>query len=257
MQRLAQSLALAVALAISATIAAAAQASKGAIDHDREYAACLKLVGTKPEEAFESALAWRDSGGGLAAKHCAALALVELKLYADAADRLEKLAEDMQKEGSRLTVEVLAQAGNAWLLASLPNRAETVLSAALKLDPENVDILIDRARALASAENWVAARTDLDKALSLEPERDDAYTFRAAARRHLDDRDGALEDVETALALNPDSPEALLERGILRRYQGDAKGARADWLKVRLNAPNTPAADAAGINLEDLDVRRD
>ena len=257
MRQPAQSLALALTLATAAATAAMAQAGKGAIDHDREYASCLKLVGTKPEEAFESALAWRDSGGGLPAKHCAALALVELKLYADAADRLEKLAEDMQKEGSKLTVEVLGQAGNAWLLANLPNRAEMVLTAALKIDSDNVDILIDRARALASAENWAGARTDLDLALTLEPERDDAYTFRAAARRHLGDRAGALEDIETALALNPESPEALLERGILRRFQGDAKGARADWLKVRLNAPNTPAADAAGINLEDLDVKRD
>lgn len=229
--------------------------SRSELDDEQQYKSCLLLVGRKPEDAFEAALVWRDRGGGFPARHCAALALVELKQYGDAADRLEKIAEDMAPRRHRLLGEVLGQAGNAWLLAGLPERAYGVFTSALAVEPENADLLLDRARASALVERWSDARRDLDAALRLDPSRDDAYAYRAAARRRLNDAAGALEDAETALAINPKSVDALVERGYLRKSAGDIKGARADWIQVRLLMPNTPAADVAGYEIEHLDLR--
>lgn len=225
------------------------------LDDEQQYKACLQLIGRNPEDAFEAALIWRDRGGGFPARHCAALALVELKQYPEAADRLEKIAEDMAPRKHRLMSEVLAQAGNAWLLAGLPERAYGVFTSALKVDPENVDLLVDRSRASALVDRWSDARRDLDDALRLDPAREDAYAYRASARRRLNDKSGALEDAETAIAINPKSTDALIERGLLRRDAGDTKGAREDWIKVRLLAPNTPAADVAGFELEKLELK--
>jgi tetratricopeptide (TPR) repeat protein len=246
-------------LAIFAALPSRAQAPSQSYGSDgaKQYRACVALLKSKPEEAFESAMSWRDSGGGPPATHCLALALVELKQYSEAATRLERLAEEVSRANSPLTPDLLGQAGNAWLLAEQPARAEQVLTAALDRRPDSVDILIDRARARAAQNQWKTARLDLDLALQLEPDRGDAYALRAAAFRRLGDPAQALEDAETALSLDPDDAAALFERGMARRSTGDLRGARADWIKVRLLEPNSLLSEAAGSALEELDVKAD
>jgi tetratricopeptide (TPR) repeat protein len=219
----------------------------------REYAACLALARDKPDDALEEAGVWQTKGGGLAARHCAALALVELGQYAEAAKRLEKLASQASGDDKALAPEFLGQAANAWLLAGNPAEATAVLNAALKLKPDDPDLLIDRARARASAERWGQAIKDLDTALELAPDRADGFAYRASAKRRANDRPGAMRDVERALQLDPASTEALLERGLLRQAQGDKTGARADWLKVLELAPGSAEAQAARQNIEALD----
>lgn len=226
----------------------------GAQQSDR-YDDCLALSETKPEEAFETALAWRDAGGGVPARHCAAVALISLEQYEQAGLRLETLADDMRAERVDLRAEVLSQAGNAWLLAGNNARAVATFTAALDLLPEDADLLIDRGRALAAAENYGEAFSDLDRALAFDPTRADALVYRAAARRQLDDTERAMEDIELALALEPLAVDALVERGILRRLGGDSAGARADWLKVLELSPDTQAGEIARRNLELMDVR--
>lgn len=222
-----------------------------------DYEACLKLVDTVPEDAFEQALQWHSRGGGFAARHCAALALVALKQYAEAADRLEHLAEDMARARDRTSVAVLGQAGNAWMMAGLLERAKFVFDAALKLAPGDADLLIDRARAKGENGEFQAALADLDAALKRAPGRDDARVYRAAAHRKLKHAAQAASDLAAVLSRQPDNVEALLERGAVRREQGDVKGARADWSRVLALAPDTPAAGSAQAFLEALDVKQD
>ena len=205
---------------------------------------------------FATATTWQSNGGGLAAGHCAALALIELKHYADAADRMEKLLPLAEKQAPQMTVDILDQAANAWMLAELPQRARQLMDIAVKAAPDRIEIRIDRAMALAALDDYNGARQDLDVALSIDPTRDDAYALRAAARRHMKDNKGALEDAETALAINSRSPEALLERGILRYEKGDRAGARKDFIQVRLIAPDGNAAISAGKYIEEMDVKQ-
>ncbi|MEX0582865.1 MAG: hypothetical protein WD185_04285 [Sneathiella sp.] len=233
-----------------------AGASEGIRTQESEYETCLTLTRREPERAFESALAWRDSGGGFPARHCAALALVAMKKYEHAALTLEELAGDMQSAGSGLLVPVLMQAANVWLLDENYGRAEAMATAGLTIEPENIDLLIDRSRILARIGDYQKAFDDLDFALKLDPTRSDALTFRAAARRHLGDKARALEDVELALSLNPDLPDALIERGILYQSAGNPDLARKDWLRVLDLATNTPAGDEARRHLEALDVNK-
>jgi tetratricopeptide (TPR) repeat protein len=251
---------LPISLAIAASLltlgVSIAAPSYAARDEAREYKACLKLTKHEPEAAFESALTWRDQGGGFPARHCAALALVEMKKYHLAAPRLEKLAEDMMASGSPHVVDLLMQTGNIWLLSDDPVRADAVFTAALKLEPDNIELLIDRSRALAKAENYQTAFEDLNHALKIDPTRPDVLAFRASAYRHLGDTVRALEDVELALTLAPGLIDALLERGILYRLNNLVDLARKDWLKVLELSPYTPAGELARINLEKLDVKK-
>ena len=234
-----------------------AQPSAAPALEDVAYQDCLSLVRRNPEEGFAQAQVWQATGGGLPAAHCAALALVELKHYGDAAMRLEELLPLAEKQVPQLSVALLDQAANAWLLADQPQRAKALMDIAIQASPDQPDLLIDRALSLAALKDHAGAAADLSRALTIDPTRSEAYALRAAARRQLNDLGGALEDAETALAIEPRLPEALLERGILRAQKGDRRGARADLIQVRMLSPDTPSADTAGRIIEQLDVKAD
>ena len=226
------------------------------IDHERQYRACMVLVQRDPEAAFESALTWRDLGGGDAARHCLAAALMALEHYAEAARRLQELAQEIMAEPA-MKADLLGHAGQAWLLDGRPDQAYAVLTAALELKPDDVDLLVDRAAALAEGGAYADAVGDLDRALALDGNRVDALVFRASARRLSDDLAAAEADVERALVLNARHVEGLLERGIIRRLKGDDDGARKDWMAVLDAAPGTAAADAARTNLQKMELKTD
>ncbi len=245
--------------ALPVTLAVRPSAAQTDAAEAAQYRACLAKTETNPDAAYDDALVWRDRGGGVPAQHCAAVALVALGKYAEAATRLAGLADT--PGGRAMAPGLLGQAGNAWLLAEFPSNAMSVLSAALsagaqKLSAqEEADLRIDRARALAALERWNEAEVDLTKALSLDPERAAAYLFRATARRMENKLDLALEDLQLSLALAPKDPAALLERGSVYRLQQKPELARADWLAAIAAEPESKAAEAARGNLEKLDLK--
>ena len=219
------------------------------------YEVCMTLAREDPAAGFERAGTWQSEGGGDRARHCAAVALIELGQHDEAARRLEALAQDLQPAHLGLRAEVLGQAGQAWLLAGNNERAHAAQSAAIEIDPKNLELWIDRSVTLALAQNYWEAIDDLNQALDIDPEQAEALIFRASAYRYLDALELALEDVTRALGSSPNNPDGLLERGILRRLIGDDLGARADWLEVTKFAPDSPAAESARRNLERMDVK--
>jgi regulator of sirC expression with transglutaminase-like and TPR domain len=239
------------------TFAAAPGTAPGqVIDHAYQYQACMTLAREAPQEAFETALTWRGLGGGDAAEHCVAVALIGLGQHTKAAARLEALARKT-KQGAAIKAGLLAHAAQAWILAGRAMRAESVLTAALKLTPSDSALMVDRAQARAGYRDYAGAVEDLSRAIELGGGAADAFVFRASAYRHLDRLELALADIEKALAFRPTHPEGLLERGILRRLREDNDGARQDWLVILRTAPGSPAADAARRNLESMDVKPD
>jgi tetratricopeptide (TPR) repeat protein len=221
------------------------------------YDRCLKLAKQDPSAAQSLARAWHERGGAHPADHCAAVALVGLKEYKEAADRLEALAQDMTTAPAGLRADVLDQAGQAWLLAGDPVRAYAASGQAVSLQPNNPDLLVDRAEAAASAGYFDKAVADLDHVLKIDPGRVDALIYRASANRALDRLDPALADIEKALSDAPNSVPALLERGNIRRLKGDDKGAREDWERIGQLAPGSQADMAARANIERLDLGQD
>lgn len=223
-------------------------------DPAKRYEACMALAKSNPTDGWEASLTWMGEGGGEPARHCGAVALIGLKQYREAADRLEDMARESHDEPG-LRADMLAQAAQAWILEGDFSRAYADQTTALQLTPGATDLLIDRAESLALAKNWRDALIDLDRAIANAPNRADAHTYRATARRALGDLKGATDDATRAVSLDPNSPDAWLEYGDVARLDGDAARARQAWMTVLRLAPKTPLGDAARLNLEKLDVK--
>jgi len=248
---------LALALAAAGT-AAPAQYAPDVTPQSRdarEYSACMTLARADPAAAHESALAWRAKGGGDAAIHCVAVALLGLGEYGQAARTMEELAGRTDPKRPDLGAGLLAQAANAWLIAGKAEAALTALDKALALRPDDAATLIDRSIARTSLGRDWDALDDLNRALELDPDRVEALVFRAAAWRRVAAWELAVQDIDRALELRPANPDALLERGLIRRGRGDKAGARADWLKLLEIAVDGPLTEAARRNLEALDLK--
>ena len=237
---------------IAVLVTASARAAE--VDHAQHYRACMILVQRDPDAAFDAAVNWAELGGGDAARHCLAAALMGKGQYAEAAGRFRALAQDIKAEAV-MKADLLGHAGQAWLMAGQPGLAYGALTTALELKPDDAELLMDRSAALAGLGSYAEAVADLDRVIAGDPGRTDAWVFRASAKRLNDDLEGAATDAGRALELESLHPEGLLERGIIRRLRGDQAGARQDWMLVINSARGTAAADAARANLEKMDVR--
>ncbi len=244
-----------VALMCVTAAAAGARAAEAFVS--TQYRACVAKIAKTPDQAFEDALVWRGQNGGLAAEHCAALALLAMKQPAQAAQRFESIARNPSAGAAGVRAGLFGQAGNAWLLARRGREADAALTAALKLVPRNAEFFVDRARARAMVRNWTGADADLSAALGIASGRADIFLLRAAARRALNRMPDARRDIDSALFINPRYSEALVERGSMKLIGGDKQGARRDWLQVLLIAPNGPAGDEARRRIEDLEINPD
>lgn len=221
------------------------------------YRICLDLSRTQPDKAIELAGKWLGLGGGEPARHCQALALVGLKEWGEGATRLEEIAaESRQTPGVR--ANMLAQAGQAWILAGELSRAYAAQTTALKIIPQGTrqqaEILLDRAGTLVDGGEIDDAIADINAAMGVIPNNVEAMTFRASAHRLKGELDDALVDAEAALAMNSQYAGALLERGNIFRLQRRVEDARRDWLRVLEIAPESAEADAARENIARVDV---
>ena len=249
-----QVFALAVALASLGATKSTSFVDDHSLNDAQRYDRCLKLAHDNPDFADEQALAWHDAGGGPAAMHCSAVALVQLKQYAQAAFKFDALARESDAGGAGIRADLLDQAGNAWILAGQPENAEASLGAALNLGNRSADVYADRARARAMKKNWAGAESDLNAALKVDPDRADLLVLRASARHALGQRTQARADIDQAIALDPKYGEALVERGAMKLESGDRNGARGDWQVVLVVQPNSPAADTARMYIEKLEL---
>ena len=220
------------------------------------YQDCLAQLDRNAEAALDDAESWADEGGGGAARHCAALALVKLGRTAEAARRFTALAKEPDAGDAALRAQLYAQAGNAWLLAGQPKAAYSAFSQALALAPDDSDARFDRARAAVIAQDFGAARSDLDAVLKAHPDSADALILRASTRREQGDLDGAACDADQAVLLAPNAPEAWLERGLVHSVRKERQAALADWRQVLTMSPRGDAAEAAQQLIEQDALRK-
>jgi Flp pilus assembly protein TadD len=212
----------------------------------------MKLARDEPEAGRKQARQWQENGGGHPADHCFAVALIGLRQYKEAAAHLETLGQAMVRAPEGLRAAVFDQAGQAWMLAGDPARADAAEGLAVELRPDDPELLLDRAESAGASGQYAEAVTDLDRVLKNDPSRVEALIYRAAANRALGRIEPAFDDITEALKLAPGSVPALLERGNIRLLRGDTEGARLDWERVATASPGSPSATAAKDNLERL-----
>ena len=218
----------------------------------RDYAACLALARRDPDKALDQARQLWLGGAGPASRHCVAYALMAKGQHLEAAQTLEQLAKQGDKTVDKLRGEILAQAGQAWLMAGKGSRAIAAFTGAIALRPGDPELLIDRAIAYGNQGRYGEAVADLNRVIDTDQGRANAYLLRANAHRRLGALKLAARDVGHALALKPNDGEALLERGIIHHLQKDSAAALRDWTQVLRSAPGTAASRAAERNLQML-----
>jgi tetratricopeptide (TPR) repeat protein len=238
-------------IVIFASVVLGATAAAAAMRDSVHYRRCLADSGTNATAALADAEGWALMGGAIPAEHCAALALLNLRRYGEAAARLDQIAAGRTALDREFRVALYDQAGNAWLLAGDGARAVQSFSGALALSAGDADLFADLARAQAMRRDWHEVDLDLNAALQLSPRRADLLVLRASARRALKRFEDARADIEAALKLKPDDGNALVERGLLRRQMGDIGGARRDFQAALKTGSGAVAADAKA-NLEDI-----
>jgi tetratricopeptide (TPR) repeat protein len=217
-----------------------------------EYNHCLDLARKDPTKALSEALAWASQNGGEPASHCAALAMIGMHDFSEAAEKLEMIGLTSEKK-PQIRAGLFDQAGETWILANNPIRAMNDFTIAIELFPNSADFYIDRAVLYADQGDYNAARLDLEASLKLAPKRSDALILRASTYRHLQDIDNAKLDIKSALILDPKNPEAWLENGILLFQDNNFKSARESFSKVMTLAPHSEAAEIANKNMIMID----
>ena len=140
---------------------------------------------------------------------------------------------------------VIAFADRGILLSKYYNQfnlAAADFDQALKLAPDNVQLLILRGDTYAIQNKFDAALADLDRAATLEPRNPAVYTHRASAQSRKGATDAALKDYDKALAIDPDNFDALLSRAALYAESGDGKSALADADRAMVARPGNASA---------------
>lgn len=102
--------------------------------------------------------------------------------------------------------------GDRYLYSGNRNQAIQAYSAALKLEPNCVHILIQRGSALQENGALNDAIRDYDRAISLDPEYGPAYYGRAWAKNWKKDYKGELQDAQKGYQLDPENPGRYLRR---------------------------------------------
>ena len=180
------------------------------------YEECIALVKTDADAALKKAQDWNNAGGGAAAAHCVAISLVALNRYPDAAKVLERIANDPTSGPTEARATVLAQAGNAWILAEEADKATTDLTRALEFTPGDIGIMFDRARAYLLAKKYKAALNDVNGVLLQTPSAGEPLLLRASIKKAMGDKLGAKADAQAALSDDRISPDAAdVAHGIL------------------------------------------
>lgn len=235
------------------------------------YARCIAQAAEDPDASLDMALTWRDTGGGLPARHCVAVSFTGLGKYQAAAIEFETLADEMRRglgwsfngvehpNNRGLLSEVYGQGGNAWLLAGDPVKAFDLFTLGLSVAEEGsiatANLLIDRALANGEMGDYESALEDLAKVQTLVQANADLYVLKASAYRALEKYPEAMVELERASRIDPENREAFLERGNLLREMGDKNGARENWIAYLRLYPDGPAANIIRRNLETMDVR--
>lgn len=177
---------------------------------------CREKIESDADAAYQDGLNWLARGNRPAARQCTALALIALGQEAEGAARLEELANAPDAGGLEERAMYLTQAGNAWLMAGMPDAAAITLTNALKLRPNDGELFKDRARAYVSLKKWREAATDLDSAIDLSAGDAEAYRMRGHTRMKLGQLVEAWADVDMAIRYAPDDINVLVLRGDVR-----------------------------------------
>ncbi len=220
------------------------------------YDDCVALAGADPAQAEIEAHRWAQAGGGSAARHCRALALLAQGAERRAADLMVEIVTDDRTLPDEVRSEMLIEAGEIYLGLGELALGRGVASRALLLAREPRAALTLSARLKAEQGDWHGAVNDLDGALARGEPDADLLVLRASARLRLGERVEARADLLWAAEIAPELAVVWLERGALEALSGDRDAARAAWLRAIELDRDGIVGTAARLRLQRMEAAR-
>ena len=105
-------------------------------------------------------------------------------------------------------------------------------NAALKFNPDLLEIYSKRGVLKARIGNMTGAFRDFDKMIQINPEHIFAYNNRASAKANLGDEQGALDDLNKAIQLNPEYVMAYINLGGVNCRMAEDKTDEGDIVEA-------------------------
>ena len=106
-------------------------------------------------------------------------------------------------------------------------------NAALKFNPDLVEIYSKRGIVKSRIGNMTGAFKDFDKMIQINPEHVFAYNNRASAKANLGNEQGALDDLNKAIALTPEYIMAYINLGGVKCLMAEAKTEAGDIVEAQ------------------------
>ena len=106
------------------------------------------------------------------------------------------------------------------------------LESAVKINPQDAEVLLLRGKAFNKIESYEDAKTNLDELIRKDPYLSEAYYQRGKSHMALSMMDESIKDFTKAVKLKPDYSGAYLDRGIAFGLIGDYNHALEDFEKV-------------------------
>jgi tetratricopeptide (TPR) repeat protein len=216
------------------------------------YAACIQIAAKDPARALQMAHGWRLEGGGIAARHCLAVAQMRAGHHDAALKSYEAAGQASEDAGDSQAVPLWRQAAEAAMIVDRPADALRFVDRALKrpegteISPRaQADLLTLRAEAQVALNQPDAAMADLTQATGLSPEFFTPWLLKATLARRSGDLPAAEASLLQAANLAPESPDVALEAGNIAAAKGDMALARQAWEAAAADGSGTPAGQAA------------
>jgi len=234
-------------LAIAAVMVAGPALAAPTTAEKQRYDVCLSQVRSAPEMAIETANAWRIEGGGVAARHCLALAQMAQQDFSAAIKSFAAAALASEAANDGQAAALWGQAGNAALLAGNYDAAVGHLTTAVAeaAGSAKADPLIDRARAYVELKRDKEAMADLERATVAAPENAFGWLLKATLARRTGDLPLAEAAILEAGRRAPADADVEVEAGNIAAAQGKADLARAAWQAAVATDPDSTAGRAA------------
>jgi len=192
-----KALALALATVLLLTFVPAVQAAQP----EKRLTDCLKRAAQSPDQAAAEAESWMKKAGGDKARLCRAYAQFHRGEFNVAGAEFAWLASKAGNKDKTYTASLHAKAGLAFSRANDHVNAEAQYTKALKLEPQDPEIWVDRAMERASIERYWDAIEDFNQALTLMPDMTEAIRMRGQAWVKLGQDRKAFEDFQRAQLL--------------------------------------------------------
>ncbi|MCL4559667.1 MAG: tetratricopeptide repeat protein [Chloroflexi bacterium] len=130
------------------------------------------------------------------------------------------------------SAQVLTERCNVYRVLSDNKRAMEDCTAAVQLDPNNVDTHISLAALYLQEKDLSSARSEVDKAMKIDPKSDKAYYMLSQIETQAGELDKAIAALTQCITLDPTNPTYYWDRGFIYLGTGKPDLARTDMEAV-------------------------